>query len=65
MPTNRLAEPEGVGGLARSILDGGVATPASPPPLWDGRAGERIADVIQGWLARRPDPTPRSSVLPP
>jgi UDP-N-acetylglucosamine 2-epimerase (non-hydrolysing) len=59
--TNRLAEPEDVGPLARAILAGGVTTPASPPPLWDGRAGERIADVIEKWLARRPDPTPRTS----
>jgi UDP-N-acetylglucosamine 2-epimerase (non-hydrolysing) len=59
--TNRLAEPEDVGVLARAILDGGVTTPASPPPLWDGRAGERIADVIVEWLARRPAPTPRTA----
>jgi UDP-N-acetylglucosamine 2-epimerase (non-hydrolysing) len=59
--TNRLAEPEDVGPLARAILDRGVTTPASPPPLWDGRAGERIADVIVEWLARRPAPTPRTA----
>ena len=60
--TNRLAEPEDVGSLARAILQGGVARPTSPPPLWDGRAGERIADVIAAWLERRPDPAPRSAV---
>jgi UDP-N-acetylglucosamine 2-epimerase (non-hydrolysing) len=59
--TNRLAEPEDVGPLARAILDGGATTPASPPPLWDGRAGERIADVIAEWLVRRPDPGRRTS----
>jgi UDP-N-acetylglucosamine 2-epimerase (non-hydrolysing) len=63
--TNRLAEPEDVGPLARSILGGSVAPPASPPPLWDGRAGERIAEVIEQWLARRPDPTPRTAAPPP
>jgi UDP-N-acetylglucosamine 2-epimerase (non-hydrolysing) len=26
------------------------------PPLWDGRAGARIADVIVGWLADRGAP---------
>jgi len=59
--TNRLAEPEDVGPLARAILDGGVVKPPSPPPLWDGRAGERIGGVIEAWLARRPVPTPRSA----
>jgi UDP-N-acetylglucosamine 2-epimerase (non-hydrolysing) len=58
--TNRLAEPEDVAGLARSILGAPVAEAASPPPLWDGRAGERIAEVIVEWLARRPAPAPRS-----
>jgi len=24
------------------------------PPLWDGRAGERVADVVVRWLAARP-----------
>ena len=28
-----------------------------PPPLWDGQAGERIAEVIEAWLAARPDAT--------
>lgn len=52
--TNRLAEPEDVVPLAGSILAGGLARPESGPPLWDGRAGERIAGIIEGWLAERP-----------
>ena len=35
-----------------AILDGAVSFPDEPPPLWDGRAGERIGDVIAGWLGR-------------
>jgi len=34
------------------ILGGGWRR-AERPPLWDGRAGERIAGVIEGWLATR------------
>ncbi len=52
--TNRLVEPEGVVALARSILDHGLEVPADGPPLWDGHAGERIADILVPWLAARP-----------
>jgi UDP-N-acetylglucosamine 2-epimerase (non-hydrolysing) len=51
--TNRLVEPEGVVALAAAILADGLAVPAEGPPLWDGHAGERIADVVKGWLAER------------
>jgi UDP-N-acetylglucosamine 2-epimerase (non-hydrolysing) len=51
--TNRLTTPEGVEASARSILAGDVSRPAEPPPLWDGRAGERIAAVIVAWLRDR------------
>jgi UDP-N-acetylglucosamine 2-epimerase len=50
--TNRLVEPELVVPAARAILGGEVSVPEGPPPLWDGRSGERIADVIADWLAR-------------
>jgi UDP-N-acetylglucosamine 2-epimerase (non-hydrolysing) len=50
--TNRLVEPSMVVPAARAILNGEVAFPDDPPPLWDGRAGERIGDVIATWLAR-------------
>ena len=45
--TNRLATPEQVPGLVAEIVTGGATASASMPPLWDGRAGERIARVIQ------------------
>ncbi|MBA3777804.1 MAG: UDP-N-acetylglucosamine 2-epimerase (non-hydrolyzing) [Chloroflexi bacterium] len=50
--TNRLVEPEGVLPAAEKVLAGGaaVAGEREGPPLWDGRAGERIADVIEAWL---------------
>jgi UDP-N-acetylglucosamine 2-epimerase len=50
--TNRLVQPEMVGPAARAVLAGELAFPDEPPPLWDGRAGERIADVIAAWLTR-------------
>jgi UDP-N-acetylglucosamine 2-epimerase (non-hydrolysing) len=51
--TNRLVEPEGVPALVADVLDGRFARPAEGPPLWDGHAGPRIADVIVPWLAGR------------
>ena len=50
--TNRLVDPEMAVPTARAILDGELSFTDEPPPLWDGRAGERIADVIGAWLSR-------------
>ncbi len=36
---------------ARSVLAEGLAVPAEGPPLWDGHAGERIAAIVEAWLA--------------
>ncbi len=44
--TNRLIEPPEAIGWARSILSGAWIRPAVGPPLWDGHAGQRIADVL-------------------
>ena len=46
--TNQLVAPGEVGKQAAAILDGTTRFPTERPPLWDGRAGARIADVIQG-----------------
>jgi UDP-N-acetylglucosamine 2-epimerase (non-hydrolysing) len=54
--TNRLVEPESVLASAQLVLRGEWSAPAEPPPLWDGRAGERIADVVSSWLARPGEP---------
>lgn len=51
--TNRLITPEEAAPAVARILAGTFARPPEGPPLWDGRAGERIAEVIAGWLARR------------
>jgi len=51
--TNRLLQPEAVVAVVRSILTDGVTAPASGPPLWDGHAGERIAAIVEVWLAGR------------
>ncbi len=51
--TNRLVAPADVVAAAAEILDG-PARPTGPrPPLWDGHAGERIADAIVDWLGVR------------
>ena len=50
--TNRLASPENLLPLLDVALSEG-AGPAMTPPLWDGRAGERIAHVILDWLDAR------------
>jgi UDP-N-acetylglucosamine 2-epimerase (non-hydrolysing) len=48
--TNRLVEPEDLGATARLVLAAGPGT-AATPPLWDGHAGERIAAIIEDWVA--------------
>lgn len=53
--TNRLAGTEGKGILRcwRDLV-AGPARPARIPHLWDGRAGERIADVVASVLGAAP-----------
>lgn len=51
--TNQLVEPEGVDPALAAILEGGRRVPTTPPPLWDGHAGDRIAAIIGPWLAAR------------
>ena len=48
--TNRLVAPSEVVAAAREILAGPVRPTGPRPPLWDGHAGERIADEIVAWL---------------
>ncbi len=47
--TNRLVTIDEIADQARIVL-AGIARPPEPPPLWDGRAGVRIGDVIETWL---------------
>ena len=51
--TNRLVTPEEVPDAVEAIVAGPPVAAPSPPPLWDGHAGERIADAIERWLAER------------
>ena len=51
--TNRLVTPESAPVEVAAVLGGSFVRPAEPPPLWDGRAGERIAAEIESWLAAR------------
>ena len=50
--TNRLASAETLLPLLDAALSEGTE-PVLTPPLWDGRAGERIAHVILDWLDAR------------
>lgn len=47
--TNRLVEPDRLAATVESTLRNPPA-PTDPPPLWDGQAGRRAAQVIAGWL---------------
>jgi len=49
--TNRLVEPEGVEAAAAKILAGDWRRPTELPRLWDGHAGERIADILLAFVA--------------
>jgi UDP-N-acetylglucosamine 2-epimerase (non-hydrolysing) len=51
--TNRLVEPDDVAPALAEVLDGTYRPSAERPPLWDGRAGERIATIVAEWLAGR------------
>jgi UDP-N-acetylglucosamine 2-epimerase (non-hydrolysing) len=62
--TNRLVAPTEVVAAAREIL-AGPRRPGGPrPPLWDGRAGERIAEVVDTWLAGRRSAASRPAAAP-
>lgn len=51
--TNRLVEIDEVPSLAVDVLDGSVSFPSERPPLWDGRAGLRIAGIVEQFVNRR------------
>lgn len=44
--TNRLVTPEALGRAVDAALQGELARRGDGPPLWDGRAGERIAAIL-------------------
>ncbi|MEU4832380.1 UDP-N-acetylglucosamine 2-epimerase (non-hydrolyzing) [Streptosporangium sp. NPDC023615] len=49
--TNRLVTPAQLPAAAdRALADGAVTPSGELPPLWDGKAGPRIARVIETWL---------------
>jgi UDP-N-acetylglucosamine 2-epimerase (non-hydrolysing) len=51
--TNRLVRPDEVAAAVQAIVDGPSRPVPEPPPLWDGHAGERIAEIIVAWLGQR------------
>src|SRR5690625_881086 len=44
--TNQLVTAEHLADTVREVLAAGPLTEWPTPPLWDGRAGQRIADVV-------------------
>lgn len=46
--TNRLVTPDGLGAEVDAALRGELRRRGDGPPLWDGHAGGRIADVLLG-----------------
>ena len=54
--TNRLVAPTEVVAAVKQILSGPIRPSGPRPPLWDGHAGERIATIVEGWLAARVAP---------
>ena len=44
--TNQLVAPGEIAKRAAGVLDGDVTFPTQRPPLWDGRAGRRIAQIV-------------------
>lgn len=54
--TNRLLGPDEVVGAVAEVLEGRFHAPRERPPLWDGHAGERIADVLIAWRSERAAP---------
>jgi UDP-N-acetylglucosamine 2-epimerase (non-hydrolysing) len=51
--TNRLVTPAGLGAAVDAALSGELRRPGDGPPLWDGHAGERIAEVLARTLGSR------------
>ncbi|MEV7908424.1 UDP-N-acetylglucosamine 2-epimerase [Streptomyces anulatus] len=63
--TNRLVTPAQLAAAADRALADGAATPSGElPPLWDGKAGPRIARVIAAWL-RGGNLSPAGQVVSP
>jgi UDP-N-acetylglucosamine 2-epimerase (non-hydrolysing) len=52
--TNRLVTLDSIEAASLDILAGRATFPVERPPLWDGRAGDRIAAVIAGVLNPSP-----------
>lgn len=51
--TNRLVTRENLPTVAAEVLAAGRPETWPVPPLWDGRAGDRIGQVVERFLARR------------
>jgi UDP-N-acetylglucosamine 2-epimerase (non-hydrolysing) len=49
--TNRLVTAAGLPEAAAAAQAGLTQRRNEPPPLWDGRSGQRIADIVAAWTA--------------
>lgn len=48
--TNHLVTAAGLPAAAAAALSGLAQPPKEPPPLWDGRSGQRIAGIVAAWM---------------
>ncbi len=51
--TNHLVTAAGLLAAAVAILSEGAQPAKESPPLWDGRTGQRIADIVATWTEQR------------
>ena len=51
--TNRLVTTAALPAAAIEALAALAPRPTEPPPLWDGQAGPRIAEILARWIDRR------------
>jgi UDP-N-acetylglucosamine 2-epimerase (non-hydrolysing) len=51
--TNRLVKTDTLPDTLQAIVERGKLEDWPVPPLWDGHAGERIAQIVAGWLGTR------------
>jgi UDP-N-acetylglucosamine 2-epimerase (non-hydrolysing) len=50
--TNRLVGASDLPAAAAAALSGRAQRAKEPPPLWDGRSGQRIAGIVATWIER-------------
>ena len=62
--TNRLVDAAGLPAAAEAALSAPERPVSEPPPLWDGRSGQRIAGIVAAWDASGRTASSRSMPSP-